>query len=1081
MTQEELLEFFKSDFMAYGNNTQEVLDYITEKTDIKPEKLHMSGISIDYDKKIIKELNGENHEMAKRMLYIIFRTKRFKFGFGLSKNEDELQLLINIGCSFEEILEEVFFKNKYCFNRYNEGYKYTEILYKSFPKEIENLGYGVFNIDLSKYENYRYIIKEDGTDVYEFLLKLFAAAVLLNSDKEKYKEFIEPLCKFFTHAILNEELTVALCSCYKLDDRFFQILKDKILNCLYISNNLYYAYFDYDEKAYLKFLKDNNIETYPYYAMLSAKHMNDDAAVNSIKKLFKNDKDTFYKAYDFLVKEYKVTEESMFLIAIMVNNNESYELYKKNMDIFVEQSKSNKLIYKAYLKSKAFAEKNINNMDSIHKDYYDIKLLSLFYDVDDNVKEYIEFVFSKVKEKGNDKEFASVVDTFLGSRYKWLDSDIKDDINKLLGIISLTDLFKFLCIGVDNYSYSSGVFTQNLISIYTKSNIDEAVKFLDDDCLKNNINGTLVFLEQLYDYCDYKDYDIIFKNINNKSKKIRDFCEKHIIDDESHTRNGLEKLMGSLKGEALKLAKRIIKNWDNERKYGKDFIFKSDDSVIEFVNENIDNDNLKLINWIPENYFEGIRFKDSGEYVPLDIIRYIFSEYMALLEVYRIKSCDKIIERLNIEDFRNVILNVYNFWSDNGSEAKKKNIAIPYCIYSSDGEVLKLKKVLEDLAKASRGAVAAYLVNAIALNGGKTALLMIETIRNKFPNAMVKKAAKKSFSYAAKILEIPEDELCDKIIPDLGFDRYGEKTVDYGSRTFKITLNEDFTLSIFDNEKNKIIKNLPKPGEKDDVEKSTSAKKELSELKKQIKAVIKNQTVRLESVYMNGRTWSMESWTSLFVENPIMHIFANKLIWGVYDNNRKLVKAFRYMEDGTFNTVDEEEYKLPQDGNISLVHPCDLTQDEIERWKEQLKDYEVIQPFEQLESEYTDIEEGDVEDNIITKYSGYSTTSGNLVKMFKDYNMERGQIVDAGGFECYYFKDKFLNIGVQINFEGMYVGIYDFEEEIPLGKVIFYKLEDDNSDEDMYDEIREELILNPKEVPKRFVLSIIAIMDKLIK
>lgn len=254
---------------------------------------------------------------------------------------------------------------------------------------------------------------------------------------------------------------------------------------------------------------------------------------------------------------------------------------------------------------------------------------------------------------------------------------------------------------------------------------------------------------------------------------------------------------------------------------------------------------------------------------------------------------------------------------------------------------------MKDWAEASRGAIAAFVVNAIALNGGSVALVMIDGISVKFPNNQVKNAAKAAFSFAAKALEIPEDELSDKIVPTLGFNKEGEKILDYGPRNFTITLMPDFSLSIFDNEKQKTIKSMPAPGANDDAVKATAAKKEFSELKKQIKATVQSQTNRLEKVLMNGRRWTAGSWNTLFVENPIMHRFATALIWGVYDGD-KLTGTFRYMEDGTFNTVDEEEYTLPEKAAITLVHPIELEEEVLAGWKEQLDDYEIVQPIPQL-------------------------------------------------------------------------------------------------------------------------------------
>lgn len=672
-----------------------------------------------------------------------------------------------------------------------------------------------------------------------------------------------------------------------------------------------------------------------------------------------------------------------------------------------------------------------------------------------------------------------IINHFLTIRKQYLDIDVKAELKMVVDqYIDINDVFAFLCISRNDFYLSKTLFTHELVCEFTKNNKEKALKFFEDKNIKNDIDRTLIWLEQLYYYADIDEYEHVIKFLEHKSKKIRNFCEKLISENEEKFRNNLEDIMPKLKGDALKLVKRVIKQWDNERKYGKDFKFKNNKEVIEFVNENSDKDNEELTKWIQDTSLENVKFRNSEEVVPPSVIRFILNEYMALKEVYRIKTCDKIIEMLNIEDFRKVICSIYNDWCEEGSDTKKKNLAVPYCIYSDDGEILKLRKQLEDWAKASRGAIAAYVVNAIALNGGQVALMLVQSISEKFPNAMVKKSAKNAFAYAAKVLEIPEDALCDKIVPSLGFDKYGEKIVDYGNRTFKVTLMEDFTLSIFDNEKNKNIKSLPKPNEKDDKEKSESAKKEFTQLKKQIKAVIKSQQSRLEQVYVNGRLWKVCDWKNLFVENPIMQMFARKLIWGVYEDG-KLKEAFRYMEDGTFNTVNEEEFELPQNAEISLVHPCSLSSKEIELWKTQLCDYEIIQPFEQLDKEVKYFSDEDVDGKEVIKYKDLKTTAGKLIKMFNKYNLLRGEVLDAGSFFCYYYIDKYLKTGVQINFEGMYVGMQDFDQEINLENVIFFRIDEDFNDA-LNDEIKENIIINPKELPQRFVSSIISILDTLL-
>ena len=83
------------------------------------------------------------------------------------------------------------------------------------------------------------------------------------------------------------------------------------------------------------------------------------------------------------------------------------------------------------------------------------------------------------------------------------------------------------------------------------------------------------------------------------------------------------------------------------------------------------------------------------------------------------------------------------------------------------------------------------------------------------------------------------------------------------------------------------------------------------------------------------------------MKNPVMHQFAIGLIWGIYEEGA-LKATCRYMEDGSFNTMDEEEFELPEAGMAGLVHPIELSEEELAAWKEQLSDYEVTQPIDCL-------------------------------------------------------------------------------------------------------------------------------------
>ena len=93
------------------------------------------------------------------------------------------------------------------------------------------------------------------------------------------------------------------------------------------------------------------------------------------------------------------------------------------------------------------------------------------------------------------------------------------------------------------------------------------------------------------------------------------------------------------------------------------------------------------------------------------------------------------------------------------------------------------------------------------------------------------------------------------------------------------------------------------------------------------------------------------------------------MIWGVYEGGR-LAQSFRYMEDGTFNTQEGQEYTLPEQARIGLVHPVELSDSEKAAWKEQLADYEITQPVEQLDRPVYLMTEAEADSKYLERFGG---------------------------------------------------------------------------------------------------------------
>ena len=221
------------------------------------------------------------------------------------------------------------------------------------------------------------------------------------------------------------------------------------------------------------------------------------------------------------------------------------------------------------------------------------------------------------------------------------------------------------------------------------------------------------------------------------------------------------------------------------------------------------------------------------------------------------------------------------------------------------------------------------------------------------------------------------------------------------------------------------------------------------------------------------RLWQVEQWKELFVKNPVMHQFAIGLIWGLYEG-KVLKDTFRYMEDGSFNTVDEEEYELPQTGTIGLVHPIELEEEDLTAWKEQLSDYEVIQPMEQMERPVYRPSEEEKDQTELTRFGGKLINGLSLSGKLQNLGWYRGSVQDAGGYYTFYREDG--GIGVELEFSGCFVG--DENEEVTVYGVQFYKAGTVQRGSYVYDTVKEEHRYRLGEISPRYFSEIVLQLTK---
>ncbi|WP_017210629.1 DUF4132 domain-containing protein [Clostridium beijerinckii] len=525
---------------------------------------------------------------------------------------------------------------------------------------------------------------------------------------------------------------------------------------------------------------------------------------------------------------------------------------------------------------------------------------------------------------------------------------------------------------------------------------------------------------------------MVITSLSSKKQAVRESAVKVLLksSDEKALR-ALNKALEVEKSEKIKALIRDALNLESDLEENNEEL-----DILKYCKQGLKGNKAATLRWLNCDTLTKVKFKDSEAYAESEIIKYMLVCYASCIEIGLSSEALKVGELLDKKDLSKLALEILQRWLDAGAESKKKWV-LPFASVYGDYEVISLlKKNIEEWPKNSRGAIASEAVRALALNGSNEALIIVDNISRKFKFKQVKNAAASALKFAAEQMGIDIEELSDRIVPNLGFDVRGERIFDYGDRKFIASLTSELTLEITD-ESGKKLKSLPAPAKKDDEVKAKEASAEFKNLKKQLKTVANIQAIRLEMALSSNRKWTKESWIKLFVENPIMHKFAIGLVWGIYKDN-VLTDSFRYMEDGSFNTKDEEEYELEDGMIIGIVHPIELNSEDTALWKEQFENYEIKQPFEQLNREIFTVTEEERNRNTIERFGGVMLNGLSLLGKLTDFGWIRGAIGDGGGYYAFYKEDNNHKVEVGLNFSGVSVG-YE-SEEVTVYDLCFYKL-----------------------------------------
>ncbi|GHO72672.1 hypothetical protein KSD_04430 [Ktedonobacter sp. SOSP1-85] len=124
--------------------------------------------------------------------------------------------------------------------------------------------------------------------------------------------------------------------------------------------------------------------------------------------------------------------------------------------------------------------------------------------------------------------------------------------------------------------------------------------------------------------------------------------------------------------------------------------------------------------------------------------------------------------------------------------------------------------------------------------------------------------------------------------------------------------------------------------------------KTLTRLVTDMNYLLSDQRQRLERLFLHERHWSLADWRERYLDHPLLHVLARRLIWQV----RHDTQCWRVIwHQGQLVTSDTQAVELPPEAQVTLWHPLMSDSQEVEGWCLWLEAHRVTQPFKQAHRE----------------------------------------------------------------------------------------------------------------------------------
>ncbi|MEV5827402.1 DUF4132 domain-containing protein [Spirillospora sp. NPDC052242] len=383
----------------------------------------------------------------------------------------------------------------------------------------------------------------------------------------------------------------------------------------------------------------------------------------------------------------------------------------------------------------------------------------------------------------------------------------------------------------------------------------------------------------------------------------------------------------------------------------------------------------KTPDWADAAGLPPVLLRDGGAALPPDAARALV-DLLALPDPYEVGAMRDACDPASLAAFG---LALFDRWLAAGAPAKESWALLQLGRTGDGGTVRRLVPLIERWPGERGSAKAEKGLDVLAALGTDMALSALDRIARTSKSEALRYDARSRLETAAAARGLDTDHLMDRLVPDFGLDADASMTLDYGTRRFRVGFDDEFRPYVT-GEDGEVRSSLPKPAGTDPADPAVAAYRAFADLKKDVRSVVAERRRRLRKAMRYERSWTPDEFRDHFARHPLVGLIARRLVWLAREEEDGAATAFRIAEDGTFADVRDDPFVPPESARIGVAHPVHLG-DAVDAWREVFADYEILQPFPQLDHPAVRLTDAERDGDRLDRFTGLRLPVYGLQKL----------------------------------------------------------------------------------------------------